>query len=324
MLAYNGNEATIEGYILSFLKNIACFFILSTIVSGVSHAQQGLRSSDALDSLFTIRSIKINEIAKSASVARRVGLAKAEEYAFDRLMKKILSAEGVAALPEISIQDKQNMMRGIEIVSERRSNRHYIAEVNIGCEPPEVSQWLADQNIPHVLGAGTGLLVLHVHQEGLLNYLWEVDGPHLKAWSQIDFINRLRSYRFPKGELRDRTKVSYQQVINHAINPTASMARDYKLDGALLMVTKQLPPSQTGTSIEYSYYLTDMKLGGEGVISLLVAGLDHLYSEFGVFDKTQRGWPMIQDLLAWLRTAKLKGRAAMWQASAEIGIFPRS
>jgi len=58
-------------------------------------------------------------------------------------------------------------------------------------------------------------------------------------------------------------------------------------------------------------------LGGEGVISLLVAGLDHLYSQFGVFDETQRGWPTIQDLLAWLRTAKLKGRAAMWQASAE-------
>jgi energy-coupling factor transporter ATP-binding protein EcfA2 len=57
--------------------------------------------------------------------------------------------------------------------------------------------------------------------------------------------------------------------------------------------------------------------GGEGVISLLVAGLDHLYSQFGVFDETQRGWPTIQDLLAWLRTAKLKGRAAMWQASAE-------
>jgi len=58
-------------------------------------------------------------------------------------------------------------------------------------------------------------------------------------------------------------------------------------------------------------------LGGEGVISLLVAGLDHLYSEFGIFDQTQTGWPTIQNLLAWLRTAKLKGRAAMWQASAE-------
>ena len=58
-------------------------------------------------------------------------------------------------------------------------------------------------------------------------------------------------------------------------------------------------------------------LGGEGVISLLVAGLDHLYREAGVFDRQQTQWPTIQDLLAWLRTAKLKGRAGMWQASAE-------
>lgn len=57
--------------------------------------------------------------------------------------------------------------------------------------------------------------------------------------------------------------------------------------------------------------------GGEGVISLLVAGLDHLYSEFGVFEKTQTKWPTVMNLLAWLRTARLKGRAAMWQASAE-------
>jgi hypothetical protein len=58
-------------------------------------------------------------------------------------------------------------------------------------------------------------------------------------------------------------------------------------------------------------------LGGEGVISLLVAGLDHFYSEAGVFDKQQTRWPTIMHLLAWLRTVKLKGRAAMWQASAE-------
>jgi len=58
-------------------------------------------------------------------------------------------------------------------------------------------------------------------------------------------------------------------------------------------------------------------LGGEGVISLLVAGLDHLYSKMGIFQGSPSRWPTIQDLLAWLQTTKLKGRAAMWQASAE-------
>ena len=58
-------------------------------------------------------------------------------------------------------------------------------------------------------------------------------------------------------------------------------------------------------------------LGGEGVISLLIAGLDHLYRQCGVFEQQQIHWPTIEELLTWLRSVKLKGRAAMWQASAE-------
>ncbi len=58
-------------------------------------------------------------------------------------------------------------------------------------------------------------------------------------------------------------------------------------------------------------------LGGEGVISLLIAGLDKLYRDLGIYDGHVDRWPTIKDLLAWLRSAKLKGRAAMWQASTE-------
>ena len=58
-------------------------------------------------------------------------------------------------------------------------------------------------------------------------------------------------------------------------------------------------------------------LGGEGVISLLVAGLDQLYRGAGVYAGAPSRWPTVADLLDWLRTVKLRGRAAMWQASAE-------
>lgn len=58
-------------------------------------------------------------------------------------------------------------------------------------------------------------------------------------------------------------------------------------------------------------------LGGEGVISLLVAGLDHLYRAMFNQPVAERRWPTVLDLLTWLRTTKLKGRAGMWQASAE-------
>jgi len=57
--------------------------------------------------------------------------------------------------------------------------------------------------------------------------------------------------------------------------------------------------------------------GGEGVISLLVAGLTKLFNDAGVYDGTLTRWPTVPDLLQWLQAAKLRGRAAMWQASAE-------
>lgn len=65
------------------------------------------------------------------------------------------------------------------------------------------------------------------------------------------------------------------------------------------------------------YEQVNAYLGGEGVISLLVGGLEHLYTQAGVFEHQQRRWPTVSDLLAWLRNTRLKGRAAMWQASAE-------
>ena len=60
-------------------------------------------------------------------------------------------------------------------------------------------------------------------------------------------------------------------------------------------------------------------LGGEGVISLLVSGLDKLYEEAGMYEPhaVPERYPTMVDLLEWLRSTKLRGRAAMWQASAE-------
>ena len=58
-------------------------------------------------------------------------------------------------------------------------------------------------------------------------------------------------------------------------------------------------------------------LGGEGVISLLIAGIDKLYRDMGIYDGHVDKWPTVNDLLLWLKSTKLKGRAAMWQASAE-------
>ena len=246
--------------------------VIVTLLSLQSYAQQGLRNSEALDDLFTIRAIKIDETEKSASKAREKGLAKAESYAFDRLMGKILSTDDFHNLPPLSVAEKQSMMRGIDIVSEQRSSRRYIAEINISFEPVTVSQWLADLEIPHVLGAGTGLLVLHAHRDNVDEYFgeaWDMEKSILASiWKLVDHENRLRTYNFPKGGLDDRLMYSYGQVLEQDSEAAALMAKNYNMDGALLISTQfKAAIGHLPAQVDYQYYLTATATSGEGEIT---------------------------------------------------------
>lgn len=58
-------------------------------------------------------------------------------------------------------------------------------------------------------------------------------------------------------------------------------------------------------------------LGGDGVISLLHRGILALYDREGVGTDNQQRWPTIHDLLEWLESTRLTGRAAMWKSSAD-------
>ena len=63
--------------------------------------------------------------------------------------------------------------------------------------------------------------------------------------------------------------------------------------------------------------LANAYLGGDGVISLLVNGITTLFRKHGAFEPSPTSYPTIPELLEWLRSEKLYGRAGMWKASAE-------
>ncbi|MFN3166390.1 MAG: ATP-binding protein [Phycisphaeraceae bacterium] len=81
-----------------------------------------------------------------------------------------------------------------------------------------------------------------------------------------------------------------------------------------------IPPPGTDPVL-YAKLIVDVisraLLGGDGVISLLHRGILALYKREGVGTEHQERWPTIQDLLEWLESTKLTGRAAMWKSSAD-------
>jgi len=246
---------------------LLCFVAQMAVLSPHAAAQ----SVDSLDRLFTIREIKVDERANRGSEARRTALAKAELEAYSKLLRKITQPEGRAKLPELTPQEKQALVSGIEVVEEQSSSRRYTATLNVRFEPGNVSQFLAQYGVPHVLSTGRGILVLHGHREGLAEFLWQPNGATKQARGAVDWLNRIRQYVFPRGELRERLAVTYREVDAFDAGGNREIAGFHGVQ-SVLMISSQWHESENGGTLDYSFLSSDGGLTAENRIVTEGAG----------------------------------------------------
>lgn len=235
---------------------------LVVVIAGV--AKPSSAQDDPLDRLFTIRQVKVDETASRASEARRTALAKAELEAYGKLMRKLTQPEGRAKLPELTPREIQAMISGIEVVDEQSSSRRYLVTLDVRFEPGVVSQFLADYQVPHVLGTGRGILVLHAHSRGLAQTLWESDATVSAARGQVDWLNRIRRYVFPRGLMRERALVTVEEVQNLSGQQGKDIAADYGVQSALLIASDW---DSAAGALSYRYGAADEGVSGDGVVT---------------------------------------------------------
>ncbi|UTW53887.1 DUF2066 domain-containing protein [Kordiimonas sp. SCSIO 12610] len=241
------------------------------VASGNTYQASAQNDDSLLDLLFTIKDIKVDETARTASRARATAIEKAETEAFDKLITKLTQPSDRDRLPEVSHAEKQALMRGIEIVAEQSSSRRYIATFNIAFEPTYVSEFFAQYKIPHVLSPGKGLMVIHGHERGLSSYLWEYDANIETARASVDWINRIRSYQFPAGRIFDRLNLTIDTVKSFDAATALKLAQKYDQASALIIHSKTVSDEDGNQEIIYRYFLTD---GGEEAQGIIFAGND--------------------------------------------------
>ncbi len=255
----------------SRVKNIsvgAYRFCLNVAVLLVILPQQFAmaRQDTPLDQLFTIRDIKLDETASSANRARQTAFLKAETEAYTKLLRKITQLEDRALLPELGVAERQALIRGIEIVEEQTSSRRYVATMNVRFEPSRVSSFLASYGVPHVLGTGRPILVLHAHQRGLSTFLWEDDVIVRQARSEVDWVNRIRGYRFARGEINERLAISATEVQAKDIGATLKIGALNSLEAAVLINSKVVNNLDGTKELSFEYTATDSGVTGYGTI----------------------------------------------------------
>jgi len=242
---------------------LVCFVAFVSLGSGAAAAQ----TLDSLDRLFTIREIKVDERASRASQARRTALGKAEQQAYDKLLQKITQPEGRALLPELSSQEKQALISGIEVVEEQASSRRYTATLNVRFEPSSVSQFLARHGVPHVLSTGRGIVVLHAHRDGLDEFLWQPNEATTAARASVDWVNRIRQYVFPRGELRERRAVTYREVAGFEAAGDTEIAGFHAVQ-SILMISSYWNETKEGGTLRYRFTSKDGGVSGEDEIEI--------------------------------------------------------
>ncbi|WP_286831273.1 MULTISPECIES: DUF2066 domain-containing protein [Kordiimonas] len=247
-------------------NHLFCIFAAFLSVFAADIAAWAQAKEDPLDRLFTIQAIKVDETASRASEARRVALAKAELMAYEKLLVKLTQPEGRAKLPTMSAREVQAMISGIEVVEEQSSSRRYLATLDVRFEPGVVSQFLAQYNVPHVLGTGRGILVVHGHSRGLQDILWEADATLEAAREQVDWLNRIRQYVFPRGEMAERAMLTYEEVAHLEARDVLTLARRYDVRSALIIASRWHTAGPDGAVLDYRFLNTDGDITGEGRI----------------------------------------------------------
>jgi len=230
------------------------------------------RQDTPLDQLFTIRDIKLDETASSANRARQTALLKAEAEAYTKLLRKITQLDDRNLLPELSVTERQALISGIEIVEEQSSSRRYLATMNVRFEPSRVSSFLASYGVPHVLGTGRPILVLHAHQRGLSTFLWEDDPIVNQARNDVDWVNRIRGYRFARGEIRERLTISASEVRAKDIEAALKIGALNALEAAVLIVSNTINKPDGSNELSFEYTATDSGVTGDGTLPFASGG----------------------------------------------------
>lgn len=274
------------------LINNGLFRLLTPILALISqatvaHAQV---EEDPLDRLFTIQAITLDETASRASEARRTALAKAELEAYEKLMRKLTQPEGRAKLPPLEAREIQAMISGIEVVSEQSSSRRYLATLNVRFEPGLVSQFLASHNVPHVLGTGRGILVLHAHKRALETLLWEPDQTLQAARQEVDWLNRIRQYVFARGEMAERALLTFEEVQNLQSRDAGTLARRYGVRSSL-MISSAWTMADGQNQLRYRFFSTDGDIAGENTIRDTASEQSALVTMYdAVLDQIDSAW----------------------------------
>lgn len=183
-------------YINNFTKNVMIIMI-SFVCFFSSVALQANETPNS--NIFLVENINVSSVAEDAVAARKNAISKAQNQAFNLLMKSMIDPRNLARIPELSDESIANMVASMEVRNEKISRDSYSANISVLFNSSSIKQLLSSLNLKFADSSSPPIIVIPVLNyetpEGQkISLLWQPNNLWLKSWqenskySSVNFI----------------------------------------------------------------------------------------------------------------------------------------
>jgi len=199
-------------------------------------------AAQAQEDAFTVGGVPIDATAENAAVAREQAIAAGTPRALRRLFQRLVLAEDMSRVPEISSGQATSMAIGFQVDNELRSATRYRGDLTVSFEPESVRRVLRNYGVPFVESAAPPTLVVPVYRVGGQASLFNAN-PWAEGWDEARYIGGFAPVVVPTGFGSRASMISPQAVASGDLDTLSLMADSYGVDRVLLAVAE--PQGQT-------------------------------------------------------------------------------
>ncbi|MDE0780099.1 MAG: DUF2066 domain-containing protein [Alphaproteobacteria bacterium] len=215
-----------------FLILLFVFAVLG-IVPGVGRAAA---QQTALDDVFVVRDIKIDETAASASMARSSAIEKGQREALERLIARLTRRVFRGRIGEIDQETMQFLISALRIDNERTSDIRYLANLTVIFKSDAVRNYLRTANIPFAEVRSRPILIIPVIEQRAAYALWENPNPWRDAWLNLPSNPGLVPVVAPIGDLSDYAGLTADQAVEADVGALSEMSNRYGAGSAMVAI----------------------------------------------------------------------------------------
>jgi len=202
-------------------------------------------TSAALADVFTVPNIKIDGYGDSVAEARKIAIRSGTEAAAKALVERLTLLEDrlAADWQDIDADVASQLVAGIQISDERRSNLRYLGTLQVNFDRSRVRDFLNAMHLPFVEAQTATTLVVPVWIGPQGTDLWQ-DNLFWSIWAQGSPENDLTPLTLPLGDLGDQQALNIDQALRLDPNALAALADRYDVKKVLVAIASISRPGQ--------------------------------------------------------------------------------